>query len=1733
MADRLDKLIAEVARSTYGAAQSWGKNGRGGGLGASRGGINRGSAGYPVPDIMDPKERPELEEGEAPLAKSPVQDDPSKDPNVPFSDWIDEAETKLPKGIAHLEDLKPEEFLNFLEKYRDLPLKGGLEVSEKVDGSARISFGAEGSKVWTQSKNGPKRYNSEEYPDQPMYRALRNAHKALESKGAQIAKAVPPDTFFVAEVLYTKIPNSIEYGPNVIMVHGVHQGERTLSDEESRKLAQQVIKSAGGQLSDGTDKWKFEYKRTVDPKDVMVDVKKEFKSLKDVYSELKRLEPDRLKAAGKVPYKAALEQFKAIQLAVKKKLVGQLRKQKSAYGPEGGDVEGLVFRDLESGQLVKLVDKEYFTALNKFLWHYREMLDKGAKVGDKWEFGILQKFRNAIADEVLGAPIAKTPGFVKMLRTKYAGGEFPPEADTPEKRADTVLARYIKDENLMQGDFVEGFRRETEKVKKDFEKLRKKWDAEKKTDPTQTIAGKTVKMDPLIKQRTDDAFTSMEEFFATVARALQTIGSLRGELTKKVGLLKIMMGSARFEKLAAADEGQQEESVMHEAAEPGQGSERLTPDEQRNLVDFMIYHYKKLKKRKVELEGAKKLGAGSNGIAMLLRDGRVLKATYDKSEAHASMAIKGKKFKHVIHIDDVFQFPPMKGESNVYGIVQEKLEPISDEERNEFTDMAVADVEVESGMFSRIWQLPNWQDIVDNAMEGAGENGKEGQRQKTAHALKVLQQKYQMDQIVAELRKAGIAYGDFHGGNIGKRGNDYVVMDLGHSKSKGAKPPVLERVTEAVIDLLEAEPDSYAATEPQTKKAPSGYDKTSIAKTQQKGSPKATTGVTTQIAQQVIKKNAQKLAKRSINASQAKPLGQGTRGVAFDVGGNRVLKITNDAQEAVASYKLMGMALKHVAKFSDVFRFPDDEELVGGVYGILQEKLEPFPGMGKDPSGRDASGDAANLNRAILAFNLQETIYRSGGQWDKVKEACQQQIWDKIGKQYPNWKSDEIDKKYAIEYAKKMNAQWDIITKQVHIDMMVQELTAKGIKFHDYHAGNIMKRPNGDYVLIDIGYSKVAGGKEPPVLEQMMEALLAQIAVLGESGGMRGIGGSMPNRFMGPSPARKQDKDDLDEQKPSFPDDRQEYVGVHGGPNPAENGELDRFAEAVLIRIVEADDGTKEFGAALMQGIKSKTKASPLKKMQETPADKVGVTIGRYQPFHAGHAAVIRRLAGQFNKVIVLVAGNKPDKKNPFTFETRLDLMKRSLPDVYAKLEIHKAEVGGKASGFVPGILSDIVKDKKSTVEADTAIEVLVGPDREAEVKQQMDRARQYKESGKGEMLFDPDMAIVRGLPGVKNDDDTDRISGTRVREAIAKGDKDTFKKMMDPHLVSNPDQLESLFGKMKTEMQQYGGAPVKEGVINEKLDDVGGLEGLKGIMLAHADAVMEKYHIDFRKVVNDYLGAGDMGAVFDLGGGKVLKVTTSTSEGPSAMKLKGKQLKHVTHVFDVFKLSNRRDKNKPITCIVRDELQKLPPAEFNELNALVDLLRDPKVINTTIHGDFAATMQACRQLQQAEIRRDLGLQGETPADPNAAASNKRELRAKSLTDQKMQELETRLRHYQIDQMMKDLRSAGVQFADYKGDAIRKRGPNYVLSDFGGGGANGPQPPLVEKMVEAIMNEIGITFNTNTPGGTQSGLRAGSSGWSAPMNRYTDDDVRAAREEPDEFELWSDKLKNINLVKGR
>ncbi len=102
-----------------------------------------------------------------------------------------------PKKIAHLDELKSEEFLRICELLRN----GKAEISEKLDGSARVEFGVKEGKVWTRSKYGTVKTESRQYPNKPMYRALRAAHEALETKAKQIAENWPAGLqYVVAEV---------------------------------------------------------------------------------------------------------------------------------------------------------------------------------------------------------------------------------------------------------------------------------------------------------------------------------------------------------------------------------------------------------------------------------------------------------------------------------------------------------------------------------------------------------------------------------------------------------------------------------------------------------------------------------------------------------------------------------------------------------------------------------------------------------------------------------------------------------------------------------------------------------------------------------------------------------------------------------------------------------------------------------------------------------------------------------------------------------------------------------------------------------------------------------------------------------------------------------------------------------------------------------------------------------------------------------------------------------------------------------------------------------------------------------------------------------------------------------------------------------------------------------------------------------------------------------------------
>lgn len=1665
---------------------------------------SRGVPGYPVPPEMRPED--------------PVE------------------EATEPKGIAHLEDLEPAEFLRWLEKYRDLPLKGGLEVSEKVDGSAKLTFGVEDGKLWTQTKNGPRRDSAEGYPAKPMFDAVRHAHLALASRERGLVKwwdVETNDVVFGAEVLYTGVPNSIEYGPNVIMIYGVLGPGGMLQPAEAKKIVDDLVSTAGKTLHDGKETWRLEYKRIVRPDELKFEFHEEFSSLSQIYADLRKAhvrgETDRLRA-----------RFQAIQLSLKEKLVDQLRGQQPAYGPEGGDVEGLVFRDLESGQLTKLVDRNFFTALNKFMWFYRELLGRGVKSGEKWVPGIGARLRSYLSDEVMGTSSPKSPAFVSNLKKKYGTPKTPEEADR-------LLARYVEDNRLMRGEFVSKLRAVVEKTRREFEVVRSDWEA-RREDPTFVSKdGRERKMPDVVKRRTEDAFDDMTSTLDGVERAADEIEGIPDQLTKRVAMLKVVLGQSGLEKLGGG--AKLETKKIGETV----GPKKISAEKAAEMAQVVQDNSERLAKRKIDVSGAKALGAGGNGVAFDLGQ-TVLKITKDTKEANSSAVIRGKDFPNIVKVFDVFRFP----DTEYFGIWQEKLQPCPGQDKNEFTEF-VTDVEVESGMFSKIWALGDWKEIVDHAMEGAREDSESTAESvgRVRKEIMVLQRKYQMDKIVAQLKAAKIKFRDFHGGNIMLRGSEHVLIDLGYSQSPRRKVANLEGIVGLVTNLVEGPPPIPAS---------------------QRATPRSqgkVVGITDVQARPFIKKNAEKLAKKGINVNSLRPIGTGTRGIAYDVGGDRVMKVTNDAQEAIAANKLKGLNLKRVVKIFDVFRFPDSDPRLKEIYGVVQEKLEPLDGSDNVGGGKvlAVSGEAAELNDILMELQLPQTIAKSYD-WDVVAKTIRDHVSTEVRRKYPQFATDDIDRKYAEKYAEKMNGLWNTVTKKFHIDDMVRELSAKGIRFHDYHAGNIMKRTNGDYVVIDIGYSKVAGGKEPPVLEKIVEGIISELSVSG------------PVDF---NPVNHVEDGEVDKAgKIAESDDDKfrklanDYVRVHNlaakeykaafkkigakmwnadAAHAIKPTSVDFIVKMMrdnyagkpdVIRTVYSPDQCVPFPLTVMDSYPEARKHRPqleseLRQIQKkyqnewqrildrefpagvnegngSKADTVGVTIGRFQPFHKGHAEMIRKLATRYTKVVVIVAGNRPDAKNPFSYELRREMMEASLPDVEPKLEVYKAEVDGKPSGFLPGILNRIVVDKNSSVETDTAITILVGPDRFEDVKRMISSAKQA-EPGQ----FDPGMAVVEKMPDVKDDDSAGRISGTQARAALAANKKDVVAKLMDPHVVSDPGTFSDLYQKMRKELSRF----IRIQELREDapkggpgLEAVGGVIGMSEILSQNAEVIKRARSLDVTQA--KVLGNGQMGVAYELLNGKVLKLTTDHEEAKTAAYLKGKSEDHITKFFDVFGLKVTKDSGHPVYCVLEEKLTPLSEQEQTEFNEFARLyLRKDEIVRFTATRPFKEIWEKIREMVIDDISGEMGVPKDSlvgDGQTNTPGATKVAARAQKKIVDKLTALRAVVKKYQIDQMVDELRALNVQFADFHGGNVMKRGQNYVINDLGKSKSPGVEPPQIEMIVREVVDSLvehpggGVGGGL---GGAHVGVKAGSSGWSSARN-MTD------RDDPDDMP-WQEMIPDPNL----
>ncbi len=186
------------------------------------------------------------------------------------------------------------------------------------------------------------------------------------------------------------------------------------------------------------------------------------------------------------------------------------------------------------------------------------------------------------------------------------------------------------------------------------------------------------------------------------------------------------------------------------------------------------------------------------------------------------------------------------------------------------------------------------------------------------------------------------------------------------------------------------------------------------------------------------------------------------------------------------------------------------------------------------------------------------------------------------------------------------------------------------------------------------------------------------------------------------------------------------------------------------------------------------------------------VTVGRFSPFHKGNAKILRKAAPICEKIILFVAGQKESVENPFSYDLRKKIIKKSLGPVMYKTKIMPAVIkkGRKIlqTGYVYSFL-----DRLEGLENVDGILVLVGADRYEEYVEQL------KEIRKGTKKWNK-VRVVNG--GLGLNEFGSKIDASAIRGALLAGDTAMLKKYLADPIADNPNAFKEIYEMMKSEIE-------------------------------------------------------------------------------------------------------------------------------------------------------------------------------------------------------------------------------------------------------------------------------------------------------------------------------------------
>jgi hypothetical protein len=360
-------------------------------------------------------------------------------------------------GIPHVEDLPIETFIRMLKKFHE------LHAVQKLDG-ANLLIGRDiKGKIFAsrEQKGGDRYYKPKDMPKRSAFDGFRAALAACLQVSDVLTSKLKPGQTLSCEILFGEQPNTVVYGKDGLSY--IAFLEPCLGDDPTIELDQDLPTELAEILhkkrvttiepaNDTTDgenvirapknvTWAFTSSDVVSPevyKDIdmsgaIKELEKYLKQAnKEAYAQGDHLsnydvmtgKEQKLSDERKAVSEEVREKFK---LPIKNELLRMLKKIKPSLAGQAGPIgsEGIIFKDLKTSEVFKVVDRDDFTTVNKFNYEVRNKVIGRIASSDpnlplEQRGGIVGNARVRCA-LLLGIPGIEIPGRAKRVLEPMAG----------------------------------------------------------------------------------------------------------------------------------------------------------------------------------------------------------------------------------------------------------------------------------------------------------------------------------------------------------------------------------------------------------------------------------------------------------------------------------------------------------------------------------------------------------------------------------------------------------------------------------------------------------------------------------------------------------------------------------------------------------------------------------------------------------------------------------------------------------------------------------------------------------------------------------------------------------------------------------------------------------------------------------------------------------------------------------------------------------------------------------------------------------------------------------------------------------------------------------------------------------------------------------------------------------------------------------------------------------------